>query len=107
MLEIVQEILDAERKAEETVEKAKAEADKIRVETDGKANKIIQDARNEAQRSSLEQIDQTRRRSSTETEKALEQERKKIDVFEQDHAAEIDSLVSEIVDLIIQTGSSG
>ena len=107
MLEIVQEILDAEQKAEEAVEKAKAEADRIRVETDGKANKIIQDARNEIQRSSLEQIEEARRRSSAETEKALEQERSKIDVFEQDHAAKIDSLVSEIVDLVVQTDSNG
>jgi len=107
MLEIVQEILDAEKTAEETLRKAAVEAEAIRARADEKANAILRDARNEAQRSSLEQIEKARRRFSADTERELNKERQKTAAFEDEHAAEIDSLVTEIVDLIVRTDTSG
>ena len=103
MLEIVQDILEAERKAEDTLKKAKEEAAKIRAEAEGKANKILADARNEARLSSQDRLEQARRQSSEETERRLIEERKKIDIFEEEHSTEIGALVSDIAKLIIQT----
>lgn len=103
MLEIVQDILDAERKAEETLKKAREEADTIRSNTERKVSQITADAREEAHRQSIEKIEQARRRSSEDMEQALGKEREENDAFMGEHTAEIEALVSEIVDLIVRT----
>lgn len=103
MLEIVQDILDAERKAEETLKKAREEADTIRGNTERKVSQITADTREEAHRQSIEKIEQARRRSSEDMEQALGKEREENDAFMGEHTAEIEALVSEIVDLIVRT----
>jgi len=107
MLEIVQEILEAEQKAEEALQKAKAEADNIRIEADEKSNKILKDVREEVRRSNIEKLEEARRRSSSDAEHVLEQERTKSAAFLDQHAGEIESLVREIVDRIVQTDHTG
>jgi vacuolar-type H+-ATPase subunit H len=107
MHELVQEILDTEVKAEQVVQQARAKADKIRADADERAKKIIQDTRNEVQRSSLKKIEEVRRRLAEDTSKELERERTKSGVFVDEHEAEIGSLVSEIVDRILRTDRAG
>lgn len=100
MLEIVQEILKAEKKAETTLNNAKEKAANIRAEAESRANKLLADARTNARESSQNEIENARGQSSAAVEKSLEEERRKTGMFAETHSAEIDSIVSEIIDLV-------
>jgi len=103
MHDLVQEILDAEKKAEELLQHAREKAARIGVQADIEAKAKVAEARDRAQ----ELVGQTVQRLRSETQEIRKQ---KIEEAEQECRAQanrgdvsLDDLVDQVVQMIIET----
>jgi vacuolar-type H+-ATPase subunit H len=100
MLEIVQDILAAEGKAEKIIQKAKDESAKIRAQADTTAESMLRDSREDARRLAGERLEKARESTKEETAMSLREEEQRIKRFADTHQDEIGQVVDEIVELI-------
>jgi len=101
MKDVVNEILQAEEKVEESLQKAREEAAGYKKDADREVNSIIGKAREKAQDSIREAVEEAKREAgiarNEAIKKAEEESRKLIDR----NRAHIGELVEEIVTLVI------
>ena len=100
MLEIVQDILAAEGKAEKIIQKARDESAKIRAQADTTAESMLRDSREDARKLAGERLEKARESTKEETAMSLREEEQRIKRFADTHQDEIDQVVDEIVELI-------
>lgn len=100
MLEIVQDILAAEGKAEIAMQQAKDESTKIRAEADAKAESMLRDAKEEARKAASKRLEEVRTSVGEEFARDLEEEERRIEAFSDTHQDQISRLVDDIVQMV-------
>lgn len=104
MIDIVQDILEVEKAAEEIVNKAKLEAEELRARTERDASELIAKTRENARKSIQQHIEETRKRAESEMRRLIESETQEYEDFPVTYAEEVSQLADEIVSLVISTG---
>ncbi|MBN1307257.1 MAG: hypothetical protein JXA18_05035 [Chitinispirillaceae bacterium] len=100
MKEVVNEILAAEKRVEQTLSDARRKAAEIRQESEKEVAAIIAAAHEEAQRIIRETSDAARMEAETRREKALNDIASENRVLRERSRGRIDDLIDEIVSLI-------
>ena len=106
MKEILQEILEAEKRAEGTVREAREEALKIKREADEKAEKILQEAREEAQKITKEELSKAETFAEEEFNRELQKVTQAKYQSEIQNTKAFKTLVEQITHMVLHPGDS-
>ena len=101
MLEIIQEILSSEHKAEEIISHARQNATKQKSDIEADLNTRVAEARDQAKLMLQQKIQHAKNTALHEKREALEKSAESGEQFHTHHKHEIDSLVEEIVSFVI------
>lgn len=101
MLEIIRHVLDAERQAEEALEKAREEAQKIRAEFDAEERQRLQAAQQQAEVHVKERLDQARAEAEERRGGARKAAQEQLRRFRSDRATEFDAAADDVLRIII------
>jgi vacuolar-type H+-ATPase subunit H len=100
MLEIIRHVLDAERQAEETLGRAREDAQKIRAAFDAEEQKRLQTAQEQADAHVRERIDQARVEAEKRRAAAREAAEEQLRRFRSDRAAEFDAAADDLLRIL-------
>lgn len=100
MFEIVDEIVRAERQAEQIVSEARTEAEEIRSSFDAEERDALADAQQEAARVLRERIDTAREEADERLRQALSAERS-AEQYMEAHPRRVAEAVDRVVDLLL------
>ncbi|MFW5797147.1 MAG: hypothetical protein ACOCXE_01430 [Spirochaetota bacterium] len=101
MFEIVDEIVQAEKQAEQIVSDAKKEAEEIRTAFDAEERQVLAEAREEAARQTRERLDRARKEADERRRAALAEELSAEQYLEA-HAERAQRAVDRVVDLLVR-----
>lgn len=100
MFEIVDEIVQAERRAEQIVSEARDEAEKIRSDFDAEEREALSNAREEAAEILRRRVESAREEENRRLQEALSAQESG-EQFLQRHPDEVDKVVDRITELLI------
>ena len=103
MYDLVQEILQAEQKAEELLQHAREEAARITAHADAEAKQKVADARAKAQEIVGQTVQQLRRESEETRKKTIEEAEQKSRSLASRSDATLNDLVDQVTQIIIET----
>ena len=101
MKEVLQEILDAEKEAEEKVKQAREDAAKIRREADERCEEILKNAREEAHGVAREIATRAEEAVEKEYRAELEKAEENKNRFIEEESGRIDALVDRLTGMIL------
>ena len=100
MFEIVDDIVEAERQAEKIVSDARAEAEQVRSAFDQEERQALEEAQQEATRILKERVDAARKDADRRLEEALAAD-KTADQFMDAHPDRVEQAVDRVVELLL------
>ena len=103
MGDIVNDIINTEKKGEEIIQKANAESAKIKLEAETTANREIAQAREKAQEILKEAADRAQKEAKRIREKELEKAQKEAEDFFTENNSKIDAAADEVVAIVLRT----
>ncbi len=101
MLEIISEIIDAEKKAQGIVDEAKKEASQRKQQNEEALQKKLNDARDQAREEANARIADSRKKADERKNAARSSAGLRLDSFLSDNRNEVESIIGEIVELVI------
>jgi vacuolar-type H+-ATPase subunit H len=101
MQEIVNKVLEAEQRAEQTVQEARAKAAEIRREADQAGEEKLQQAREQAQSLMQKALAAARERAAGEQEEARAEAQRQNERFVEERRPAIDAAAEAVVDLLV------
>jgi len=107
MKDIVNEILETEKKVESTLQDAREKAQAVRQQTEKEAQEQISRAREEARAIVQNAVEMARREAEEVRQKRLKEAEAAAGAFLIDNKDKIDRLVEDVVKLVIRTAYSG
>lgn len=102
MLEIIRQVLDAEKEAEEILQKAREDAQRIRAEFDAEEQKRLQAAQDQADAHNRQRLDQVRTEAQQRRTQTREAAQKRLQRFRNDRRTEFNEAVEDVL-LILTT----
>ncbi len=106
MLEIVREILDAEKQAEAKIAEAKKSAESMLADADRRAFDILKEGRETARRDARKLVENARNEAEDEYEKTVKAENERVHRFAEEHEVTISGIVDQVIKLV-STGKKG
>lgn len=100
MLELITEIIEAEKKAEEIVSDAKEDASKRKQENEEALQKKLTEAREDAREKANTRITEARDKAEKQKTDARNAGGMNLDAFVSENRQEIETVIDEIVDLV-------
>ncbi|MBA7713958.1 hypothetical protein ES703_122969 [subsurface metagenome] len=103
MKEIMNEILQAERKVEETLQKAREKAAEIKLQAEKNASQKIEEARRKAKEFFLAGVEEAKQKAMRIRDGKLKKAEEESEEIRSSNRIIIENLIQEIVRLVIQT----
>ena len=104
MKDILNEVLLTEKRVEELLQKARAEASEIKLRTEKEIAKKIEEARKKAREMVQKTVDKARKDAENTRSKMLEDADRENEALIEKNRAGIEAVVREIVKIIVTTG---
>ena len=101
MLEVIKDVLSAEKRADELIEEARTEVNRLRSEFSEEESRRVREANEEAERLVREKLSQAREEQERRVAEAVEDLREQESRFESEGDPRMAGVVREVVELIV------